>query len=108
MENVVLVSDFQALRKEILAELAEIKNLTLLGAKQMLTIPEAAIVLDLSESYLHSLTCAKKIPHHKPNGKKIYFDWNELIDWLSRNRIKPIYESEEEAATYIVNKKGKK
>ena len=39
-----------------------------------LTLKEAAEFLDLSQSHLYKLTSERKIPHFKPNGKKIYFD----------------------------------
>ena len=39
-----------------------------------LTLVEAAKFLDLSPSHLYKLTSERKIPHFKPNGKKIYFD----------------------------------
>ena len=72
---------------KIMQQLAEIKALTLLAAKEMLTIDDAVLYTGLGKSYLYFLTCKKKIPFYKPNGKNIYFKKSELNDWLQRNRV---------------------
>jgi hypothetical protein len=41
-----------------------------------------------------------------PNGKKIYFDENELVQWLKRKPTRTLEETEEKAASYIVSRKG--
>ena len=70
------------------------------------TLVEAAKFLDLSQSHLYKLTSERKIPHFKPNGKKIYFDEYELVQWLKRNPARTQEETEEKAASYIVSGKG--
>ena len=59
-----------------------------------LTLVEAAKFLDLSPSHLYKLTSERKIPHFKPNGKKIYFDESELIQWLKRKPTRTLEETE--------------
>ena len=71
-----------------------------------LTLMEAAKFLDLSRSHLYKLTSERKIPHFKPNGKKIYFDESEIVQWLKRNPARTQEETEEKAASYIVSGKG--
>ena len=71
-----------------------------------LNLVEAAKFLDLSESHLYKLTSERRIPHFKPNGKKIYFDKSELIQWLKRKPAKTREETEEKASSYIVSGKG--
>ena len=68
-----------------------------------LTLVEAAKFLDLSPSHLYKLTSERKIPHFKPNGKKIYFDEYELVQWLKRKPTRTLEETEEKAASYIVS-----
>ena len=70
------------------------------------TLVEAAKFLDLSPSHLYKLTSERKIPHFKPNGKKIYFDESELVQWLKRNPARTQEETEEKATSYIVSGKG--
>jgi excisionase family DNA binding protein len=71
-----------------------------------LTLKEAAKFLNLSQSHIYKLTSERKIPHFKPNGKKIYFDKSELVQWLKRNPARTQGETEEKAASYIVSGKG--
>ena len=71
-----------------------------------LPLPEAAKFLNLSRSHLYKLTSERKIPHFKPNGKKIYFDKSELVQWLKRKPKRTLEETEEKAASYIVSGKG--
>ena len=75
--------------KEIMQQLSDIKALTLLAAKDMLTMDDAVLYTGLGKSYLYVLTCKKKIPFYKPNGKTIYFKKSELNEWLQRNRVAP-------------------
>ena len=55
--------------------------------KEVLTLTEAAEYMGMSKNYLYRLTSARQIPHYKPNGKMIYFDKNDLIQWLKSNPV---------------------
>ena len=84
-------------------ELQEIKKLTVLGAKKVLTMSDTALLTGLSKSHLYKLCCAKKIPHWKSEGGKFtYFDKSEVEAWQLKHRIKTVDELETEAANYIV------
>ena len=72
--------------------------------KQVLNFNDACIYLELSQSHLYKLTSTGSIPHYKPNGKKLYFNRQELDNWLLRNRSKSIDEIEQEAANYLIKK----
>ena len=72
---------------KIMQQLAEIKALTLLAAKEMLTMDDAVLYTGLGKSYLYVLTCKKKIPFYKPHGKHIHLKKYEINDWLQRNRV---------------------
>ncbi len=88
--------------KELFEELQEIKQLTLLGAKQALSMNDAALLTGLSKSHLYKLVCYKKIPYYKPDGGKLlFFDKDEISKWLLSNRVKPEEEVGNEAATYL-------
>lgn len=67
--------------------LEEIKRYSLLSAKKVLTLDEAALLTGLTREYIYRLTCSKAIPFYKPNGRRLYFDRSELEAWLKRNRI---------------------
>ncbi len=53
-----------------------------LNNKKALTMSEASNYIGISKTYLYQLTHRNLIPFYKPNGKQIYFDRNELDNWL--------------------------
>ena len=55
--------------------------------KSVLNSREASYYLAISLSRLYKLTCYKQIPHFKPDGKRCYFNREELDAWRMRNRI---------------------
>ena len=73
----------------------------LIEKDERLTLQEACGYLDLSTSTLYKLTSKNKIPHFKPNGKKIYFRKSDLNDWLFRNRVSTAEELEQKAIDYV-------
>ena len=89
----------------ILEKLTNIENLLKGRDGRPLTFEEAADYLGLSKSYLYKLTCSNKIPHYKPQGKRLYFAKSELDTWLFRNPFKTTGKIEQEADDYIVNGK---
>lgn len=71
-------------KKEIIENVAQQVTLS---QKAVLTSQEAAAYLGISRSKLYKMTCAKEIPHYKPNGKMNYFERAEIEAWALRNRI---------------------
>jgi len=96
------------MEEKVLSELQSIKQLTLLGAKKVLTMSDTALLTGLSKSHLYKLCCAKKIPHWKSEGGKFtYFDKSEVEAWQLQHRVKTSNELETEAATYVITGKRK-
>jgi len=93
------------MQNTILEKLTNIENLLKGQTEKPLTFNEAAQYLDISKSYLYKLTCSNKIPHYKPQGKRLYFAKSELDIWLFRNPVKTETKVEQEADKYIVNGK---
>lgn len=58
--------------------------------KEILTLTEAAIYLDVSTSYLYKLTSQRKITHYKPGSKLIFFKKKELDDWIIKGEVSSI------------------
>ena len=73
--------------------------------KEVLNFNETCNYLEVSQSHLYKLTSSGSIPHYKPNGKKIYFQREELNQWLLRNRVDSQDEIETEAANYLMRNK---
>ena len=69
--------------------------------KNVLSFDEASKFLNLSKSYLYKLTSACLIPHYKPQGKMLYFDKNELEEWLRQNPVKTQAQISEQANSYL-------
>jgi len=108
MENSNIILD-KLTAIESLLEATHLDKLTAIERTHQVkprTLVEAAKFLDLSPSHLYKLTSERKIPHFKPNGKKIYFDESELVQWLKRKPTRTLEETEEKAASYIVSGKG--
>ncbi len=93
------------MQNTILEKLTNIENLLKGRDGRPLTFDEAAKYLGLSKSYLYKLTCSNKIPHYKPQGKRLYFAKSELDTWLFRNPVKTTAAIEQEANDYLVGGK---
>jgi len=87
--------------QNISTQLEELKSILTQQHEKPLCFQEAATYLNVSKSYLYKLTCFNKIPHYKPNGKKIYFAKSDLDKWILRNRVLSIDEINTKANNYI-------
>ena len=94
------------MEEKIIEQLNRIERYSMIAAKSMLTIDEAAIFTGLSKSWLYKATCNHTLPHYKPNGKIIYFDRCELDAWMKKNRIRTTEEIETAANAYMVSSTG--
>lgn len=72
------------------------------STKQLMTISEAAQFLSLSTSTIYSKVCRMEIPVHK-KGKRLYFEMEELYDWIKDGKRKTAEELHKEADEYIKN-----
>ena len=77
-----------------------------LNTKEVLTSDEAASYMGVSKAYLYKLTMGKKIPHYKPMGKMVYFNRQELEQWLQANRVATDEEISQQAQAYCIKKGG--
>jgi excisionase family DNA binding protein len=73
--------------------------------KSVLNFNEACRYLEISPSHLYKLTSTRQIPHFCPQGKKLYFNRQELEDWLQRNRQSTNEEIVKEATDYVISHK---
>lgn len=65
--------------------------------KEIFNFKEACKFLGYSKSYLYKQTHLRKIPHYKPNGKKLYFKKVDLESYLLRNRVRTDSEIQQQA-----------
>lgn len=82
-------------------KLDRIERLTLLAAKPVLDIEEAALFTGFSVGHLYRLTSGKEIPHYKKD-RKLYFKKAELEEWMLETRILTNDEIDAQAQSYIL------
>lgn len=92
------------MEENIMQQLEEIKRLTLLAAKKVFNMDELVLYTGLSKSYIYRLTCTKGIPFYKPGGNRVWFKKDEIDEWMTRNRVKPGYEYEQDAVIAMARK----
>ena len=73
----------------------------LLSQKTVLNFDEVAVFTGLSKSHLYKLTCSGGIPCFKPSGKHIYFNRQEIEQWLMQNRKPTNVEIDSQVKNYI-------
>lgn len=93
-------------KNNLLSTLHDIRSL-LASRKPVLTFEEACAYTGMSSSYMYKLTSSKLIPHSKPQGKMIYFDRQDLENWMLKNPIKTESQLETAAALHLTIKKRK-
>ena len=91
------------MEEKVLQELAELKALTLLAAKNTLTLDDVCLLFGFSKSTIYKMTSAKAIPHYR-RGKVLFFDKAELDAWAKENRINTTHEAEQAALAYCLGK----
>lgn len=77
----------------IIARMEKIES-ALYSIKGTLNFKEAREYLDLSNSQLYKLTRNGDIPYYKPTGKLIYFNKQELDEWVCQNHSEASAECE--------------
>ena len=73
----------------------------LAASKTVLTIQDLALITGWSKSYIYKLTSKAVLPFYKPNSKTIFFERNEIEQWLLRNRNTTVEEMEEQAEVFV-------
>lgn len=85
--------------QQINERLARIETTSLIAAKSVLTIEEAALLTGYKVKGIYDMTSRKTIPHYKRNGK-LYFKKEELEAWMTENRVLTQDEINSKAETY--------
>jgi len=61
------------------------------------TLEEAARMLGLATGTMYQYTHRKVIPFYKPHGRKIYFKYSELMDFIESSRRSSVDEIKSKA-----------
>lgn len=112
MENVVFTQLSipeirQLFRQELETYFASQKqgNTTQPEPEQLLTVQQAAELLNLSVPTLYGYTQRAEIPVCK-RGKRLYFSKQSLFEWIKDGRKKTLAETASEAENYLKKKGG--
>ena len=94
------VDELVPLEAETIMEKLNFIESRLFAAKQMLTTEEAAYYIGVSRSLLYKMTHTMQIPHYKPRGKMVYFDKEELDDWMRKGKVDSVSNNSNEMQNY--------
>lgn len=86
---------------EILQELQEIKQLLALN-KKIWTMDDFCVYTGLSKQYAYQLTSTGKVKFSRPFGKLIYFNSEDVIEFLMQNPSLSEKESKAKTDQYII------
>ncbi len=86
----------------IISKLEKIEQLSMLAAKNVLTIEDASVLTGLAKSSIYRMTSQRQIPHSK-RGNSLYFDRKELENWMLEYRVKTTKECEQEVAACLAD-----
>ena len=85
---------------QIKEQLDRIEQYSLIAAKNVLNIQEAAIILGMTVEGVRYNVRNNILPYYNPNVNRLYFKKSELEDWMMQNRSKSMAEIESEEAAY--------
>lgn len=84
----------------ILKKLNQLEILIVSTAKQILTVEDLINYTGFSRSYIYKLVHKGIISYSKPNGKTLFFQKNEIDEWLLQNKSSSISQLEQKANSY--------
>jgi|SRR5580658_2687845 excisionase family DNA binding protein len=93
-----------SLQQNILQELLEIKQLLGL-TKKIWTVDDFCSFTGISKAYVYHLTASRKIKYYRPSGKMIFFDPEEVIDFLKQNPVETNDSLSGKAMRHLLNHK---
>lgn len=87
--------------KGIKKQLDRIELYTMLAAKNVLNITEAAFILGMTPQGVRQKVRDREIAAYKPNHNRLYFKKADLEHWMLQNRSRTTEELEKEAVRQV-------
>lgn len=91
--------------QELSERLDRLEQLTLIGAKQVLTLDEAVVYTGLSKCHLYRLTSTRQITFCK-QARHLFFKKTDLDRWLTADRHISECDIDSEASTRLACNKA--
>lgn len=88
---------YEAIEQLIVQKFDELKIMT----KPFLSVDELASYLGVKTSYIYKMTHNREIPYYKPGGKMVYFNREEIDEWVLSQRVATADEIRSEARRRI-------
>jgi excisionase family DNA binding protein len=85
--------------EEIAQRLDKLEALTALASKEVLDINDTAILTGYSVKYLRLLIAQRDIPHYR-RGNRLFFNREEIEDWMMGERVPTNAEMKTKAMGY--------
>jgi excisionase family DNA binding protein len=73
--------------------------------KDFMSASEAASYCGYSRSYMYILMSRREIPHHRPAGRRAFFNRKELDEFMARGKRDAGYEAIDKAASILNGRK---
>lgn len=80
------------MEETITQKLDELKTLTLLGVKDMLTVDDVSLLTGFKKTYIRKMAEEGTLPYHKPFGRKLFFKKDEINKLLQGGRVPSVAE----------------
>lgn len=84
----------------IIKKLNKLETLLVSSVKQILTVEDLINYTGFSRSYIYKLVHKNILPYSKPNGKTLFFQKNEIDEWLLQNKSNSVFQIEQKAIEY--------
>lgn len=91
--------------KLILEKLDYLEQLIINERKEILSVEELEKYTGFKRSYIYHLVHFNKIPYSKPNGKYLFFQKEEIDNWLMKNKSLSEQQIQENARKYALGKR---
>ena len=83
--------------KQIIELIDEKLSVFRLEQKSIMTVDDLSEYLGLQPSYIRNMTHNREIPYYKPKVKKLYFQREEIDEWILSSRVATAEEFRSEA-----------
>lgn len=90
---------------DIIALLEEVRDILLLQSKEVLSIKDFCTFSGFSSNYVYSLVEKKAITFFKPMGKTIFFRREDVVNFLTSNKVDSKDAIQQKALQYFITSK---
>ncbi|MCQ2227401.1 MAG: helix-turn-helix domain-containing protein [Bacteroidales bacterium] len=73
--------------QELLIDIKKAANVQMVWAKELLTPREAAMMMNVSESFMYKMLAKNVLTRYSPGGKLNYLERSEVLRYMKSGRI---------------------